>query len=66
MAFFASAPGKLYRIGPDGMGDAEVSTTVRAPFVDTCSRDGRDASLWHQIITVSCPSWWASAFGDLG
>ncbi len=44
-------PGRLYRISPDGSGEAEVSTTMHAPFVDTFSRDGRDASLWHQIIT---------------
>lgn len=49
--FFDAAPSKLYRIAPDGSGDAEVSTNLQAPFLDTFSRDGRDASLWHQIIT---------------
>jgi Tol biopolymer transport system component len=51
MGFFASEPGRLFRIGPDGSGDAEVSTTMHAPFLDTFSRDGRDPSLWHQIIS---------------
>lgn len=49
--FYNAAPAKLFRIGPDGTGDAEVSTTMHAPFLDTFSHDGRDASLWHQIIT---------------
>lgn len=49
--FFDAAPAKLYRIAPDGSGDAEVSTIMHAPFLDTFSPDGRDASLWHQIIT---------------
>lgn len=49
--FFADAPAKLYRIAPDGSGDAEVSTSLRAPFVDTFSHDGRDASMWHEIVS---------------
>ncbi len=48
--FYNAAPAKLFRIGPDGTGDAEVSTILHAPFVDTFSRDGRDASIWHEII----------------
>jgi hypothetical protein len=47
--FYDSAPARLFRISPEGNGDAEVSTTMHAPFVDTFSRDGRDASLWQQI-----------------
>ena len=51
MGFFAAAPSGLYRIAPDGTGDAEISTSLRAPFLDTFSHDGRDASVWHEIIT---------------
>lgn len=49
--FYDAEPAKLFRISPDGSGDTEVSTIMKAPFLDTFSRDGRDASLWHEIIT---------------
>jgi Tol biopolymer transport system component len=49
--FFDDGRSRLYRIAPDGSGDAEVSTDLHAPFLDTFSRDGRDSSLWHEIVT---------------
>lgn len=49
--FFDAAPAKLYRIAPDGSGDAEVSTTMHAPFLETFSTEGRDASVWHEVIS---------------
>jgi len=48
--FYNAAPARLYRIDPDGAGDAEVSTSMHAPFLDAFSHDGRDASLWHEIV----------------
>lgn len=44
---------RLRQINPDGTGEALVSTDLKAPFLDTFSRDGRDTSLWHEIITGS-------------
>jgi hypothetical protein len=41
---------RLRQINPDGSGETLVSTDLRAPFLDTFSRDGRDSSLWHEIV----------------
>lgn len=39
---------RLRQINPDGGGEALVSTDLSAPFIDTFSHDGRDASVWHE------------------
>jgi hypothetical protein len=38
------------QISPDGTGETLVSTDLKASFLDPFSRDGRDSSLWHEIV----------------
>jgi len=47
---FGNEDPRLRTIDPDGTGEALVSTDIKAPFLDTFSRDGRDTSVWHEIL----------------
>lgn len=41
---------RLRQINPDGSGELLVSTDIKAPFLDAFSRDGRDSSVWHEVV----------------
>jgi hypothetical protein len=41
---------RLRQIDPDGTDETLVSTDLKAPWADTFSRDGRDSSVWHEIV----------------
>jgi Tol biopolymer transport system component len=60
---FGNEDSRLRQMSPAGNGETLVSTDIKAPFLETFSRNGRDSSIWHEILfgtrstdTWRCPS----------